>query len=119
MAPVMVCVVLTGMPARAVPNRVIAPAAFGTETAKRLELGDFLSHGVDDAPTTEIGSGGDGGVSSQDDGPAIVPPIRKHVGLAHEPSGVERAGDDAHGFLRVVAAVSEAIGGGGDRVGLG
>ena len=36
--------------------------------------------------------------------------------MRHDAGGVERAGDDAHGLLRVVAAVSEAVGGGGDQL---
>ena len=77
MAPVMVWVVLTGMPARAVPNRVMAPAALGAKSADRLEFGDSLAHGLDDAPSAEVGSGGDGGMGSKNDGPTQMPPIAR------------------------------------------
>ena len=44
------------------------------------------------------------------------PQLPEHVGLAHKAGGVERTGDDAHGFLRVVAAMAEAVGGGGEQL---
>jgi len=37
-APVIVCVVLTGMPARAVPNRVKAPALYAQNPPNGLSL---------------------------------------------------------------------------------
>ena len=39
-APVMVCVVDTGMPSAVARNSVIAPAGLGAEAADRLQLGD-------------------------------------------------------------------------------
>ena len=91
-------------------------SAFGAEAADGFEFGDFLAHGVNDAPAAEIGAGGDGGVGGKDDGPAKASPVGEHVGFAHEPGGVECAGDDAHGLLRVVAAVAEAVGGGREQL---
>jgi len=83
----------------------------GAESADGLELGDLGAHGVNDAPATEVGAERDGGVSGKDDGPVPVPPVGGEIGLGHDAGGVEGAGDDAHGFLSVVAAVSETIGG--------
>src|ERR1700739_1508707 len=84
-------------------------SALGTESAERFELGDFLAHGVDDAPSSEISTGGDGGVSGQNDRPVKVPPVGQHVGFRPKRGGVERAGDNAHGFLRIVAAMAETV----------
>jgi len=50
MAPVMVWVVLTGMPKCDAMNSVMAPLVFGAEAAERRELGDALAHGLHDAP---------------------------------------------------------------------
>ena len=116
MAPVMVWVVETGMPARAVPNRVIAPAASAQKPPTGRKPGNFLAHGVDDAPAAEIRSRGNGGMGSEDDGPMQVSPIGEHVFLTHKACSVESAGDDAHGFLRIVAAVAETVAGGGEQL---
>src|SRR5579872_4045973 len=90
--------------------------AFGTESAERFQLGDLLSHGVDDAPSAEVGAGGDGGVGGQDDGPVEASPVGEHVGLGHESGGVESAGDNSHCFLRVIATVAERVGSGGKQL---
>jgi len=47
MAPVMVCVVETGMPNELAKNSVAAPGGLRGEAADRLQLGDFRPHGVD------------------------------------------------------------------------
>jgi hypothetical protein len=57
------------------------PGTFGTETADGLEFRDPLSHGVDDAPSAEVGVGGDGGVGSEDEGPVEASPTAEHGGL--------------------------------------
>ena len=80
----------------------------------RFQLGDLLSHGVAMRHTAEIGAGGDG-AGSQDDGPAEGSQF-EHVGLGHESGGVESAGDAAHGLLRVVAAVAQAVGCSGKKL---
>ena len=36
--------------------------------------------------------------------------------LLHDACGVERAGHDAHGFLRIIAAVSKAVSGGREKL---
>ena len=52
-APVIVCVVETGMPRSVARNSVIAPAGLGAEALHGRELGDLRAHGVDDAPAAE------------------------------------------------------------------
>ena len=49
-APVIVCVVLTGTPRCVAVKSEIAPRGLGGEAADRLQLGDLRSHRVDDAP---------------------------------------------------------------------
>jgi len=45
-----------------------------------------------------------------------MPPVGGEVGLVHDAGGVKGSGDDAHGLLRVVATVSEAVGSGGNEL---
>src|SRR5579864_9208193 len=59
-------------------------SAFGAEAAEGLQLGDLLSHGVDDAPAPEVRSGRNRSVRRQDDRPTKASPVGKHIGLAHE-----------------------------------
>src|ERR1035437_7057878 len=87
------------------------PGALGAKTPNRFQLRDLLPHRVHDAPASEISSGGNGGIRGEGDGPGQASPVTEHVLLAHEPGSIESAGDDAHGFLRVVAAVSQAVAG--------
>ena len=100
----MVCVVDTGMPSAAVArNSVIAAAGLGAEAADRLELGDPLSHGLDDAPAAEQRAERDGHVAGDDH------PVRHVRPRGREAGRDQQHPDDAHGFLRVVAAVPEAV----------
>jgi hypothetical protein len=39
---------------------------FGAKPANGFELGDSLPHGFYDAPTAEVGSGGDGGIGGKE-----------------------------------------------------
>ena len=71
---------------------------------------------MDDAPSAEVGSGSNGGVGGQDDGPAKFPPVAQHVSFGHESARVESASDDAHGFLGVVASMAQAVCGGGEQL---
>ncbi len=48
--------------------------ALSAESADWFELGDFLAHCVDDAPSSEIRSGSDGSMGGEDDGPVEVAP---------------------------------------------
>src|SRR4051794_19718499 len=81
------------------------------ESADGIQLRDARAHGVDDAPSTEIRSQRDRRVRGEDDRPVIGAPGAAEVCFAHVSGGVERTGNDAHGLLRVVAAVSETVGG--------
>jgi len=67
MAPVIVWVVLTGMPKWAVPIKGERTGGFGGEAAKGSELGDALTHGLDDAPATRHGAAAHGEVTADDD----------------------------------------------------
>ena len=89
---------------------------FGAKPANGFELGDSLPHGFYDAPTAEVGSGGDGGMGGKNDGPMQATPASQHVGLAHESPGVEGTGDDPHGLLGVVGAMTQTIGSGGEQL---
>jgi hypothetical protein len=66
MAPVMVCVVDTGMPSAGGQEQRERAAGLGTEAAHRLELGDALAHGLDDAPAAEQRAQADGDVAGPD-----------------------------------------------------
>src|SRR5438270_2575924 len=90
--------------------------AFGTESAEGLQLGNFLPHGMNDAPSPEVSTSGNGCVGGQDDGPAKFPPVAQHVSFGHESARVESAGDDAHSFLGVVATMAQAVCGGGEQL---
>src|ERR1041384_4410470 len=71
---------------------------------------------MDDAPATEVRAEGDGGVGRKDDGPVQAPPVGGQILLGQVSGGVECSGDDPHGLLGVVAAVSQAVGGGRDQL---
>src|SRR5712691_6842724 len=67
---------------------------------------------MNNTPAAKISARGDGSMSGQNDGPVKLPPAGEHLLLAHETTGVHSAGDDAHRFLGVVAAMSETVTGG-------
>ena len=67
MAPVIVCVVDTGMPKWAAPKSVTAPAASAANPPIGCSPRDSRSHGVDDAPAAREGAETDGGMGDQDD----------------------------------------------------
>ena len=66
-APVIVCVVDTGMPSPVARNSVIAPAGLGAEAADRAQLGDLLPHRLDDPPAAEQRAEADRDVARDDD----------------------------------------------------
>ncbi len=115
-APVMVCVVLTGIPARAVENKCDRSRRFGAESSHRLQLGDARAHGVHNSPATEISSQRNRSVRGQNDGPMKFPPAARQFRRRSEVRPVERAGHDPHRLLRVVAAVTQAVGGGREQL---
>ena len=82
---------------------------FGREPANRLQLRDARSHRVDDAPASGQGPERDGAVRRQHD--PQVDAKRRNL-----PAGQERSRDDAHRLLRIVAAVPEAVGRGGQQL---
>src|SRR5579883_2098467 len=86
------------------------------ESPNRPQLGDARPHGVHDAPAAEIRPQSNGGMRCQDDGPVKGAPVVGHIVRAHVLRAVQRAGHDAHGLLRVVAAVTQAVGGGGKQL---
>ena len=84
----------------------------GAEAADGLELRDLHPHGAHDAPTAERRPDGHGRVAAQDD------PHRAGIGEGelragfHVAGGDEQRDDDAHGLLRVIAAMTQRIQGG-------
>ena len=105
MAPVMVCVVDTGMPSAGGEEQRHRAAGLGAEAAHRLELGDALAHRLDDAPAAEQRAQADGEIAAPD-----------HPGWRHRrrspprvAGGDQQHPDDADRLLRVVAAVAERI----------
>ena len=66
MAPVMVCVVETGMPKKRGDEQRDRAAGLSREAADRLQLGDALTHGLDDAPAAEHRAEADGQEAAHD-----------------------------------------------------
>src|SRR6516162_9069782 len=65
-APVMVCVVLTGIPKMALATMVIPPAVSAEKPPKGVSL-VMLAHGQDDAPAARHGSATHRQVTADDD----------------------------------------------------
>jgi hypothetical protein len=107
----MVCVVDTGMPSAVARNRVIAPPVSAQKAADGLELGDALTHGLDDPPAAEHRAQADGDVAAPDH------PGRRHGGVRLGVAGGDQQHpDDADRLLRIVAAVPEAVEPGRDEL---
>src|SRR5580765_7631908 len=87
---------------------------FGCESANRLQLGDLRTHRMNDPPAARERAERDGSVRSKDD------PERNRQAPALRELKVstsdECSGDDAHRFLRIVAAVAEAVRRGGEQL---
>src|SRR5438270_1669348 len=90
--------------------------ALSAESADRPELGDLGTHGTDNTPAAEISSQPHGRVGADDDPPLIRAPAFGELRLSEIATGEQRAGDDAHGFLRVIAAVANAVSGSGEEL---
>ena len=103
-APVMVCVVETGMPKRGRQEQRDRAAGLGAEAADRLQLGDLLAHGLDDAPAAEQRAERRSRRSS-----TITTQIGSVDRAVGDAGGDQQQPDDAHRLLRVVAAVAEAV----------
>src|SRR5271157_1617482 len=73
------------------------------------EFGDALAHGLDDAPAACHGAATHGEVAADNH------PVRNCVVL-HQSAGNHGSGDDAHAFLCVVSAVTQAIPGSRDQL---
>ncbi len=109
-APVMVCVVETGSPKAVAAKRVSAPPVSGAEALHRREPRDLRAHRVDNPPAAEQRTQRHGRLAGQDH------PERHVEGARGAAVRVEQHRDDAHGLLRVVAAVAEGIERGGDEL---
>jgi hypothetical protein len=55
-APVIVCVVETGMPRPVARKSVIAPPRFSAKALHRGQFGNFRAHSVDDPPAADKGA---------------------------------------------------------------
>ena len=111
----MVWVVLTGMPAMAVPNRVMAPAVSAQKPPTGFNLVILepmvwtICHPPKYVPSAMA---------------AFAPrmmgqwysPQSAATSAGHQAAGVERAGDNSHRLLRIVTAVSETVAGGGKQL---
>ncbi len=75
---------------------------FRGEAPHRLELGDLLSHRPDDSPAPEESAEGHREVAGDDDPEGQAVGRGRAAGDQHQP-------DDAHRFLRIVAAVTDAV----------
>ena len=112
MAPVMVCVVDTGMPSAVARNSVSAPPVSAQKPPTGLSLVMRLAHGLDDAPAAEHGAQAHGHVAAEDH-----PDVGGALSLAATlPGGDQQHPDDADGLLRVVAAVAQAVGAGRNQL---
>src|SRR5437667_6463762 len=65
---------------------------------------------MDNTPSAEVSASSNGPISAQNNEPFVPAPVVVHVISAHITSGIQRPGNNPHGLLRVVAAVSQAIG---------
>src|SRR6267142_1953921 len=75
----------------------------GREAAERIELGDALAHGFDDAPAASHGAAGHRQVATYDD------PIGDDFRGLQQAIRYQSRGDNPHAFLSVVGAMAEAI----------
>src|SRR4029077_1458287 len=76
--------------------------SFRRESTEGRELGDALTHGLDDAPASGHRAPGHGEMAANNH------PVR-NVERFEQTAGRQRGGDDAHAFLRVVGAVAETV----------
>src|SRR5690349_9096601 len=90
---------------------------FCGKSTHRLQPRDSRSHGMNNTPAARERTESDGGMGEQYD------PKRDREmtgGIAYEIAisghGEKSAGNDAHGFLRVVGAVTKTVGGRGDEL---
>src|SRR5579862_2518936 len=83
---------------------------FCTESTYRAKLGDFRSHRVHNSPAAEVGPHGDGRIRAENNEPLVLPPAGSELGRRKKTARQQCAGDDAHGLLRVITAMAQAIG---------
>ena len=106
MAPVIVWVVLTGMPGHRGADEHERPGGLRAEAADRAQPGDPHAHRLDDPPAAGQRPQPDRRVRGQDD-PQGDGELRSEVA-----GGEEEARDDPHRLLGVVGAVPQAVEGG-------
>ena len=108
--PVIVCVVETGMPSQVAAKSVIAPPVSAQHPCIGVKPGYLGSHCMHDAPAAEQRPQPHGSLAGYDD-------PKRHVEFAAELTLREQQnGNDAHGFLRVVATMAERIERSGDEL---
>ena len=106
-APVMVCVVLTGTPRWVAVNSEIAPAvsAANPPTGWSFVIRDPIVWMMRQPPDNVPSAIAACAAMITQNGIGSLPSIKIEI-----PAGDQRAGDDAHRLLRVVAAVPQAVG---------
>src|SRR5689334_9178452 len=87
---------------------------FGAKATDRLQFCDLRSHGVHDAPAAEIRAKSHGKVRAENNRPMKMSPSGRELVPRDYAVGVQGPGDNAHRLLRVIAAVSQAVRGGGE-----
>src|SRR6476660_8643133 len=71
---------------------------------------------MDDAPAAHISPKGDSSVGPQNDVPLVISPSGGELCRCEIATRKQRASDDAHGFLRVITAMTQAIRCGGKQL---
>ena len=100
-APVIVWVVLTGIPATDAPIMAQAAAGFGAKTAHGTKFGNFSSHSFNNSPAAEHRSQSDDRVAHDNN------PIGNIEMELISPLLIKNYCDYSDRFLRVVHAVAE------------
>src|SRR6476646_4180579 len=71
---------------------------------------------MDDAPAAHVRSQSDSGVGAKDDVPLVISPSGGEWCGRKIAARQQCAGDDAHGFLRVITAMAQTVRGGGKKL---
>src|SRR5579859_6208044 len=64
---------------------------------------------MDDAPAAHVSPKSDSGVGAKDDVPLVISPSGGELCGCEIAAGEQRPGNDAHGFLCVITAMTQAV----------